>query len=530
MSGAALVAGSEERVASRARAAALILVGSLVAGPLSTHVYWVLGGTWGLYTDGVRDDAASTGVRIVAAVVVVLLVVAVLVVLARVGLWQQHFVSERMIRLFAWALAGVFLLETLAGLTWSRGEPLWWLYAPASLVIAVLALVVAGSGGQWRHRRVLRLLAALGVAAVIPISVDRIFFATQTRAEFMQHTLDGLVTGPNKLAPGATAYVSGPHGVWLGSAGVADVKTGKPMPVDARMRIESNSKTWLVAAILQLVQERKLSLEDTVEQWLPGLLRAHGSEITLRALVSDSSGLIDDNDIANATPAENQARLARVRDPKLRSQLLAVVARVRANPAAQVSPLVWIRLAAWQPLVAPPGTAYHHSNIGWNIAGLIAAKASGKPLPTLYRERIFQPLRLRHTAYDPQGPIAGAHAKGYVLAANGTLTDTTAWHYGKGADGAIVTDAKDEATFLTAFTDGTLLDPNSLGELGAGDPSGCSGPLVHSTNGAGDGFKSDVYYAVDGSRVAVLLLNGRTSGETEFARSAGAAAKLYCAG
>jgi CubicO group peptidase (beta-lactamase class C family) len=201
----------------------------------------------------------------------------------------------------------------------------------------------------------------------------------------------------------------------------------------------------------------------------------------------------------------------------------------RTNSAAQVSPLWFIRLAAWQPLVAAPGTAYHHSNIGWNIAGLIAAKASGKPLPLLYRERIFQPLGLRHTAYDPQGPIAGVHANGYARAADGTLTDTTAWHIGKGADGAIVTNAKDEARFLTALTNGTLLHPSVLRELGAGDPSGCSGPLVHIGSGAGDGFKSDVVYAVDGSRVAVLLLNGRTSAKTGFARAAAAANDLYCA-
>ena len=81
--------------------------------------------------------------------VVVLLVAAVLVVLARVGLWQQAFVSDRMIRFFAWALAAVFLLETLAAFTWSRDEELWWMYGPVSLVIAVLALVVAGSGGAW---------------------------------------------------------------------------------------------------------------------------------------------------------------------------------------------------------------------------------------------------------------------------------------------------------------------------------------------------------------------------------------------
>jgi hypothetical protein len=138
-----------EGVSRRVRVAALLLIAGLVAGPVSTHVYWMLGGTWGLYTDGVRDEVATTGVRVVAAVVVVLLVAAVLVVLARVGLWRQAFLSDRLIRFFAWALAAVFLVETLAAFTWSSGEELWWLYGPVSFVIAVLALVVAGSGGAW---------------------------------------------------------------------------------------------------------------------------------------------------------------------------------------------------------------------------------------------------------------------------------------------------------------------------------------------------------------------------------------------
>jgi len=382
---------------------------------------------------------------------------------------------------------------------------------------------------HWPHRKALSLVIGLIAAAAIAIGAGSVFFAGQEpRSQHMQGILNGLVTGPGRLAPGATAFVSGPRGTWAGSAGVANVKTGEPMPVNARMRIESNSKTWLVAVVLQLVQEGRLSLDDTIDRWLPGLLRAHGQEITLRQLMSDSSGLIDDNDLW-ASPSAGDAYLARVGDPRLRAQLRAVGARIAANPAARVSPLWFIRLAAWQPLVAAPGTTTHHSNIGWNIAGLIAAKASGKPLPLLYHERIFQPLRLHHTAYDPQGPIAGAHANGYDLAAGGTVTDTTARHFGKGADGAIVTDATDEATFLTALSDGTLVRRNILHEIGSGDPSGCRGPLVHSGSGAGDGFKSDVVYAADGTRVAVLLLNGRTPGQTEFARVAAAANDLYCA-
>lgn len=128
---------------SRVGAAALLLIFGLAAGPVGTHVYWLLGGTWGLH------QATSTGIRVVAALVIVLLIAAVLVVLARVGLWQQTLVPERAIRLFAWTLAAVFLGETLSAFTWSRGTPEWWLYGPVSLVIATLALVVAGSGGAW---------------------------------------------------------------------------------------------------------------------------------------------------------------------------------------------------------------------------------------------------------------------------------------------------------------------------------------------------------------------------------------------
>ena len=148
-----------EGASRRVRGAALLLIAGLVAGPVSTHVYWMLGGTWGLYTDGVRDEVATTGVRVVAAVVVALLIAAVLVVLARVGLWRQAFVSDRVIRFFAWALAAVFVVETLAAFAWSRGEELWWMYGPVSLVIAALALIVAGSGGAWP--RLHRLYGAL---------------------------------------------------------------------------------------------------------------------------------------------------------------------------------------------------------------------------------------------------------------------------------------------------------------------------------------------------------------------------------
>ncbi len=138
----ARVEGARRRI----RVVAALLIVALAAGPAGTHLYWMLGGTWGL---GGSDT--STGIRVVAAVVVLLIVSAVLVVLARVGLWQQTPVSDRVIRILAWGLAGFFLVHALVSFAEGLAGTLyeWWLYGPGGLVIGLLALVVAGSGGAW---------------------------------------------------------------------------------------------------------------------------------------------------------------------------------------------------------------------------------------------------------------------------------------------------------------------------------------------------------------------------------------------
>jgi hypothetical protein len=78
------------------------------------------------------------------------------------------------------------------------------------------------------------------------------------------------------------------------------------------------------------------------------------------------------------------------------------------------------------------------------------------PLPALHDQRTFSPLRLRHTSYQPQGPIEGPHTTGYLIGDDGSLTEATAWTAGKGADGAIVTNAAEEATFLKGLVDDEL--------------------------------------------------------------------------
>lgn len=156
-----------EGVGNRARVVALLLAASLLAAPAGEHFYWVLGGTWGLHRSvgGRMEESTTMGIRVVAAVVVVLLIAAVLVILARVGLLEQTLVSDGVIRVLAWALAVFFLGHALVSFAegFAGMEVEWWLYGPGGLVIGLLALVVAGSGGAWpRFHRPHRTLSPHG--------------------------------------------------------------------------------------------------------------------------------------------------------------------------------------------------------------------------------------------------------------------------------------------------------------------------------------------------------------------------------
>jgi D-alanyl-D-alanine carboxypeptidase len=353
----------------------------------------------------------------------------------------------------------------------------------------------------------------------------------------LQRVLDDLVEGDDRVAPGATAYVAGPEGVWTGFAGLADVDAGLAMPPDARMRLESVSKAWTATLILQLVGEGRMGLDDTVETWLPGLL-PDGERITVRQLLDHTSGLIDTNDVGR-NPV---AYIRRVRDPQLRAELEEAARGVREDPAHQFSPTLWIRLAAALPFLSEPGSTYHYSNIGYEVAGAIAERVGGAPLARLYRERISEPLSLASVAYDPRGDIEGPHAVGYAMPEPGEPTEATAWYTGGlGAEGGIVSNATDEARFLTALMRGELLRSEELeamktpsaasADYGLGlvrGPTGCAG-IAFGHGGGGAGFKTSVLVSPDGERVAVLLLNGNTTDGRADEEAKAAALELFCA-
>lgn len=376
----------------------------------------------------------------------------------------------------------------------------------------------------------MRALAAIGIVVLLAGCGA----AAQWPRPDHQRTLDGLVRGPHRLAPGVTAFVSGPHGTWSGSAGWANVTKQVGMRPDARLRLESVSKLWTATVLAKLATEHKLGLDDTVERWLPGLF-PYGNLITIRELLNHTSGMVDNNDF------DQRPRfwLSQIHDPALRSELLATAAKIEADRAYVYPTMLMIRAAAALPLQFDPATSYHYSNIGYETAGVIAERAGHARLADLYRRIITKPLGLESAAYAPHGPIPGPHPVGYVVARDGTAIAATRWDAGGlGAEGAIVANARDEARFLVALVRGKILPRTMVAQVLAGsgpNPAYGLGTVVERTcagqtlshNGGGASWTSSVAVSVDGSRVAVLLLNGRHADETGDPRPA--LLELFCA-
>jgi D-alanyl-D-alanine carboxypeptidase len=252
--------------------------------------------------------------------------------------------------------------------------------------------------------------------------------------------------------------------------------------------------------------------------------------------------MIDTNDFY----ARPSYYIGQIKDPTLRARLIALARRLGADPGYPFPTQTWIQAAAALPLLYPPDTTWHYSNIGYMVVGLIAERAGGADLATLFRRQIIDPLHLTSARYDPAPNITGPHAHGYRINSNGTLTDTTTWTEGLGANGGIVSDAADEAHFLEAVMRGKILKPALLTALktpyldgyGLGivvQRDGCGAFVsAYGHNGGGDGYMSSVQISPDGSRVAVLLINGywgsQLAQDSTSLTTMTTMQRLYCAG
>lgn len=248
---------------------------------------------------------------------------------------------------------------------------------------------------------------------------------------------------PNHDTTGALVRITGSAGGWSGASGVSDLRTGAPVKPDGYIRIGSTTKVYTAVMVLQLAQEHRLDLDQSVQYYLPGLLPAGYPPVPVRTLLDHTSGL----------PSVDIPGLY---DPRW----------ILANRFAHWSPRQVVDTALRHPIDFSPGTAQKYTNTAYVTAGMIIEKVTGRSYARNLRDRITGPLHLRHTYYpgdDPHLPNPAAH--GY-LDVDGTLVDVTEMNQSiPGAAGAIISTAKDMDTFITGLFRGRLLGHEMMTRL-----------------------------------------------------------------
>lgn len=147
--------------------------------------------------------------------------------------------------------------------------------------------------------------------------------------------------------------------------GVADKATGQPMRTDMYLRIGSETKTFTITAVLELVDQKRIGLDDPIGKYIAGV--PDGGQITIRDLADMRSGLFNYTD----DPAFDQA--------------------AGRDPYRQWGPWQLLAYAFGHPMLFPPGSEYAYSNTNTILLGLLVQKVSGIPLNTFILRYVLQP-------------------------------------------------------------------------------------------------------------------------------------------
>src|SRR5882724_3940765 len=182
-------------------------------------------------------------------------------------------------------------------------------------------------------------------------------------------------TAKELLIPGAVVLLRTPHGEFTVSYGTTLLGADSPPRADTHFRIASNTKTMTAAGIVLLAQENKLTLDDPVSKYVPGV--PDGDKITITELLNMRSGLYTYDD-----------------DPEFSAVL-------ERDPSKVWSPAEVLAIAFKHQPYFPPGTDFHYSNTNYALLGLIAEKIHGKPLASCFQDRLFGPLGLKDTLLPP---------------------------------------------------------------------------------------------------------------------------------
>ncbi|MEO6938740.1 MAG: serine hydrolase [Candidatus Kapaibacterium sp.] len=234
---------------------------------------------------------------------------------------------------------------------------------------------------------------------------------------------------------------------WSGGVGLSDATT----PIDTNMLFEiaSNTKTFTTALIMQLRDEGKLSLNDSLKKWIPAYAFVD-SNITIRQLLSHSSGLYD---YLNDDPKQTM-----------------IYDAYQLNPEKHWAPDEILKQFMGKANFKP-GTSYRYCNTGFLLLGMIAEKAGGDKVGKQMHARFFGPLQLSHTFFGGEDSITIPFVHNWV-GGDTTMPSTDFYDVNKTgqltcafAAGNIATTVGELARWGHALYTGQVVSKASLAEM-----------------------------------------------------------------
>lgn len=234
--------------------------------------------------------------------------------------------------------------------------------------------------------------------------------------------------------PGMVVGIWSDDFTYLKGKGVCNISTQQPMDIYSAFRIGSNTKTFVVTNVLQLVDEGKLSLDDTLGKFFPGF--KNGKLITIRMLCNMTSG------IPNYTLSDTFEMV------------------LEQQPLKKWAPQELVDLVKNKDFVTP-GTTFEYSNTNTVLLGMIIEQLTGKSLTENLRTRFFNKLAMTNTLF-PMGPdMFPGGIRGYMNFTNSTaFTDDVSSKYDISwawAAGAMISDVQSVKTWVEALVDGQFV-------------------------------------------------------------------------
>ena len=339
-----------------------------------------------------------------------------------------------------------------------------------------------------------RILTAAFIAAIACGSAS-----AQGSAALSQRldSIAGAEVRANRSIGIVAAAFKGKDKLLLEAYGKADVESNAPMTVGTMIPIGSTAKQFTAVAILQLRDQRKLSLDDDVTKWLPEL-NTGGNRITLRHLLAHTAGIVNIGDMQELRAIQLMRNATVTRDS------------------------VYKIISRYPPLFAP-GTMEVYSNTGYWLLGRIVEKASGVRYEEYVEKRIFAPLGMSRSMYCDNSKHIPNRASPYIIR-NGVASRQPDMVYtGLYAAGAGCTTAGDMITWLQALHGGKVLSKNSYADLiapaklndgtvlrygmGTVIAEDSHGLRYIGHNGGGFGFSSEARWYPDAHLAVVILTN-----------------------